>query len=154
MEIILLEKISNLGDIGQKIKVKDGYARNYLLPKKIAVRATEANKKIFDEKKEELQKANKEKIKIAEENLKLLPSSIILYREASEQGALFGSVSSRDIAKDINSLKKVELNAKDILIKNTIKKLGKFNINVILHAEVIGKIEVEVKSIEEKNKLL
>ena len=116
MEIILLEKISNLGDIGQKIKVKDGYARNYLLPKKIAVRATEANKKIFDEKKEELQKANKEKIKIAEENLKLLPSSIILYREASEQGALFGSVSSRDIAKDINSLKKVELNAKDILI--------------------------------------
>tara|TARA_X000000950_G_C13892996_1_gene651645 strand:+ start:2446 stop:2910 length:465 start_codon:yes stop_codon:yes gene_type:complete len=154
MEIILLEKISNLGDIGQKIKVKDGYARNYLLPKKIAVRATEANKKIFDEKKEELQKANKEKIKIAEENLKLLPSSIILYREASEQGALFGSVSSRDIAKDINSLKKVELNAKDILIKNTIKELGKFNINVILHAEVIGKIEVEVKSIEEKNKLL
>ena len=154
MEIILLEKISNLGDIGQKIKVKDGYARNYLLPKKIAVRATEANKKIFDEKKEELQKANKEKIKIAEENLKLLPSSIILYREASEQGALFGSVSSRDIVKNINSLKKVELNAKDILIKNTIKELGKFNINVILHAEVIGKIEVEVKSIEEKNKLL
>ena len=150
MEIILLEKISNLGDIGQKIKVKDGYARNYLLPKKIAVRATEANKKIFDEKKEELQKANKEKIKIAEENLKLLPSSIILYREASEQGALFGSVSSRDIVKNINSLKKVELNAKDILIKNSIKELGKFNIDVILHAEVIGKIEVEVKSIEEK----
>tara|TARA_S200000501_G_scaffold308193_1_gene297658 strand:- start:100 stop:555 length:456 start_codon:yes stop_codon:yes gene_type:complete len=150
MEIILLEKISNLGDIGQKIKVKDGYARNYLLPKKIAVRATEANKKIFDEKKEELQKANKEKIKIAQENLKLLPNSIILYREASEQGALFGSVSSRDIAKDINSLKKVELNAKDILIKNSIKELGKFNIDVILHAEVIGKIEVEVKSIEEK----
>ena len=150
MEIILLEKISNLGDIGQKIKVKDGYARNYLLPKKIAVRATEANKKIFDEKKEELQKANKEKIKIAEENLKLLPSSIILYREASEQGALFGSVSSRDIAKDINSLKKVELNAKDILVKNSIKELGKFNVDVILHAEVIGKIEVVVKSIEEK----
>ena len=150
MEIILLEKISNLGDIGQKIKVKDGYARNYLLPKKIAVRATEANKKIFDEKKEELQKANKEKIKIAEENLKLLPSSIILYREASEQGALFGSVSSRDIAKDINSLKKVELNAKDILVKNSIKELGKFNIDVILHAEVIGKIEVQIKSIEDK----
>ena len=150
MEIILLEKISNLGDIGQKIKVKDGYARNYLLPKKIAVRATEANKRIFDEKKEELQKANKEKIKIAEENLKLLPSSIILYREASEQGALFGSVSSRDIAKDINSLKKVELNAKDILVKNSIKELGKFNVDVILHAEVIGKIEVVVKSIEEK----
>ena len=150
MEIILLEKISNLGDIGQKIKVKDGYARNYLLPKKIAVRATEANKKIFDEKKEELQKANKEKIKIAEENLKLLPSSIILYREASEQGALFGSVSSRDIVKNINSLKKVELNAKDILIKNSIKELGKFNIDVILHAEVIGKIEVQIKSIEDK----
>ena len=150
MEIILLEKISNLGDIGKKITVKDGYARNYLLPKKIAVRATEANKRIFDEKKEELQKANKEKIKIAEENLKLLPSSIILYREASEQGALFGSVSSRDIAKDINSLKKVELNAKDILVKNSIKELGKFNVDVILHAEVIGKIEVVVKSIEEK----
>ena len=150
MEIILLEKISNLGEIGQKIKVKDGYARNYLLPRKIAVRATEENKQIFEEKKEELQKANNEKIKLAEGKLKLLPKSITLFREASEQGALFGSVSARDISKEINSLQKVELAAKDILLKKSIKELGSFVAEVILHAEVIAKIEIIVKNIEEK----
>tara|TARA_E500000178_G_C16724107_1_gene618525 strand:+ start:302 stop:757 length:456 start_codon:yes stop_codon:yes gene_type:complete len=150
MEIILLEKISNLGNIGQKIKVKDGYARNYLIPKKIAVRATEKNKKIFEEKKEELQKANKEKIKVAEGHLKLLPKSILIYREASEQGALFGSVSARDISKEVNDMKKVELNPKDIILKNSIKELGSFTADIILHAEVVGKIEIVVKSIEER----
>tara|TARA_Y100000589_G_scaffold330189_1_gene379028 strand:- start:1317 stop:1772 length:456 start_codon:yes stop_codon:yes gene_type:complete len=150
MEIILLEKISNLGEIGQKIKVKDGYARNYLLPRKIAVRATEENKQIFEEKKEELQKANNEKIKLAEGKLKLLPKSITLFREASEQGALFGSVSARDISKEINSLQKVELAAKDILLKKSIKELGDFDAEVILHAEVIANIKIIVKNIEEK----
>tara|TARA_B100000941_G_C28019403_1_gene309321 strand:- start:48 stop:503 length:456 start_codon:yes stop_codon:yes gene_type:complete len=150
MEVILLEKVSNLGDIGQKIKVKNGYARNYLLPKKIAVRATEQNKKIFEQKKEEFEKANVEKIKLAEKKLKLLPKSIIVFREASEQGALFGSVSSRDISKEINSLKNLELNAKDILLKNSIKEVGSFNADIIFHAEVIGKLEIIVKNIEEK----
>ena len=150
MEIILLEKINNLGEIGQKIKVKDGYARNYLLPKKIAVRATEENKKIFEGKKEELQKANNEKIRLAEEKLKLLPKSIMLFREASEQGALFGSVSARDISKEINSLKKMELAAKDVILKKSIKELGNFDAEIILHAEVIAKIEIIVKNIEEK----
>ena len=150
MEIILLEKINNLGEIGQKIKVKDGYARNYLLPKKIAVRATEENKKIFEEKKEELQKANNEKIRLAEEKLKLLPKSIMLFREASEQGALFGSVSARDISKEINSLKKMELAAKDVILKKSIKELGSFDAEILLHAEVIAKIVIIVKNIEEK----
>ena len=106
MEVILLEKISKLGNIGETVKVRDGYARNYLIPKKAAIRATEANKKVFEEKKDELEKANLKKIEEAKKVLELLPKSIILFREASEQGALFGSVTSRDIVKEINEQKK------------------------------------------------
>ncbi|MAI02220.1 MAG: 50S ribosomal protein L9 [Rickettsiales bacterium TMED254] len=149
MEVILLEKISKLGNIGETVKVRDGYARNYLIPKKVAIRATEANKKVFEEKKDELEKANLKKIEEAKKVLELLPKSIILFREASEQGALFGSVTSRDIVKEINELKKISLNAKDIILKSNIKNLGNYKVEVILHAEVTSIIEVNVKNIEE-----
>ena len=149
MEVILLEKISKLGNIGETVKVRDGYARNYLIPKKAAIRATEANKKVFEEKKDELEKANIKKIEEAKKVLELLPKSIILFREASEQGALFGSVTSRDIVKEINELKKISLNAKDIILKSNIKNLGNYKAEVILHAEVTSIIEVNVKNIEE-----
>ena len=89
MDIILLEKISKLGDIGETVKVKSGFARNYLFPNKKAIRATEENKKVYEEKKEELEKANLEKIKSAKEKVGLLPKKVKIYREASEQGALF-----------------------------------------------------------------
>ena len=149
MEVILLEKISKLGNIGETVKVSDGYARNYLIPKKAAIRATEANKKVFEEKKDELEKANIKKIEEAKKVLELLPKSIILFREASEQGALFGSVTSRDIVKEINELKKISLNAKDIILKSNIKNLGNYKVEIILHAEVTNIIEVNVKNIEE-----
>lgn len=149
MEVILLEKISKLGNIGETVKVRDGYARNYLIPKKAAIRATEANKKVFEEKKDELEKANLKKIEEAKKVLELLPKSIILFREASEQGALFGSVTSRDIVKEINELKKISLNAKDIILKSNIKNLGNYKAEVILHAEVTSIIEVNVKNVEE-----
>ena len=149
MEVILLEKISKLGNIGETVKVRDGYARNYLIPKKAAIRATEANKKVFEEKKDELEKANLKKIEEAKKVLELLPKSIILFREASEQGALFGSVTSRDIVKEINEQKKISLNAKDIILKSNIKNLGNYKAEVILHAEVTSIIEVNVKNIEE-----
>ncbi len=99
MEVILLEKIAKLGNIGEVVKVKDGFARNYLLPNKMAVRASEENKKQFDDQREKFEKANLEKKKAAESTLSKLPKSVTLYREASEQGALFGSVTSRDIIK-------------------------------------------------------
>ena len=101
INVILLEKISKLGNIGQEVKVKDGFARNYLLPNKKAIRASKENKKIFEQKREDLVKINNEKIKVAKETLKKIPSNISITREASEQGALFGSVSARDIVEEL-----------------------------------------------------
>ena len=150
MDIILLEKISKLGDIGETVKVKSGFARNYLFPNKKAIRANEENKKIYEEKKEELEKANLEKIKTAKEKVNLLPKDIKIYREASEQGALFGSVTSRDIVKEINN-DKINISAKDIILKSNIKNVGDYEVEVALHPEVISKILIYVKNIEESS---
>ena len=148
MDIILLEKISKLGDIGETVKVKSGFARNYLFPNKKAIRATEENKKVYEEKKEELEKANLEKIKSAKEKVGLLPKKVKIYREASEQGALFGSVTSRDIVKEFND-DNINISAKDVILKSNIKNIGEYEVEVVLHPEVISKIKVYVKNIEE-----
>ena len=103
MEIILLEKVNKLGDIGQTVKVKPGYARNFLFPNKMAIRATAENIKVFEKQKEQLQKANIEKKKEAENIISKVPNAVVILREASEQGALFGSVTSRDVVNEINS---------------------------------------------------
>ena len=148
MDIILLEKISKLGDIGETVKVISGFARNYLFPNKKAIRATEENKKVYEEKKEELEKANLEKIKSAKEKVGLLPKKVKIYREASEQGALFGSVTSRDIVKEFND-DNINISAKDVILKSNIKNIGEYEVEVVLHPEVISKIKVYVKNIEE-----
>ncbi len=149
MEVILLQKVSKLGNIGETVRVKAGYARNYLIPQKAAIRATEENKKVFEGKKEELETANLEKIKIANKQLTTIPKSIIIYREASEQGALFGSVTSRDLVKLINVNESLNLTAKDIVLKSNIKNLGVFSAKVIFHPEVTSIIEIIVKNSEE-----
>ncbi len=151
ISVILLEKISKLGNIGQEVKVKDGFARNYLIPNKKAIRASEENKKIFELKKEELVKINDEKIKVATEKLKKLPNSINITREASEQGALFGSVTARDIAKEIK-IDDLELSAKDIITKSIIKNVGEFQVKIVLHPEVSKEINVIVEKSEESLK--
>lgn len=148
MEIILLEKISKLGNIGETVKVKDGFARNYLLPNKKAIRASDENKKFFEQKKTELEKINTEKIKIANQTLENIPDNINIFREASEQGALFGSVTSRDIAKAINK-SDLSLTAKDIILRTNIKNIGDFKVIVSLHPEVKKEISVSVKNSEE-----
>ena len=148
ISVILLEKISKLGNIGQEVKVKDGFARNYLIPNKKAIRASEENKKFFEQKREELVKINDEKIKIASEKLKKVPNTINIIREASEQGALFGSVTARDIAKEIN-IDDIEVNAKDVILKSIIKSVGEFQVKIVLHPEVSKEISVIVKKSEE-----
>ena len=149
MEVILLEKISKLGNIGEVVKVKDGFARNYLLPNKIAVRASEENKKQFDEQREKFEKASLEKKKEAEVTLSKLPKNLTVFREASEQGALFGSVTSRDLIKILKEKHSIILNAKDLVLKQNIKSIGNFTAEISLHAEVLGKLEVIVKNIDE-----
>ena len=151
ISVILLEKISKLGSIGQEVKVRDGFARNYLIPNKKAIRATEENKKIFEQKREEIVKINDEKIKIATAKLKKIPNTINIVREASEQGALFGSVSARDIAKEI-IIDDIEVSAKDIIMKSVIKNTGEFQVKVVLHPEVSKEISITVKKSEESLK--
>ena len=151
ISVILLEKISKLGNIGEEVKVKDGFARNYLIPNKKAIRASEENKKFFEQKKEELVKINNEKIKTAKEKLKKIPKTINITREASEQGALFGSVTARDIAKEIK-IDNIEVSAKDVIVKSIIKSIGEFQVTVILHPEVFKEINVIVEKSEESLK--
>ncbi len=148
INVILLEKISKLGNIGEIVKVKDGFARNYLLPNKKAIRASDENKKIFEQQKEELVKINEEKILVAKEALKKIPDNITLFREASEQGALFGSVTSRDIAKEINATN-FQINAKDIILKSNIKNVGDYLVDIVLHPEISKKTNIIVKKSEE-----
>ncbi len=151
ISVILLEKISKLGNIGQEVKVKDGFARNYLIPNKKAIRASAENKKFFEQKKEELVKINDEKIKAATEKIKKIPDTINIVREASEQGALFGSVTARDIAKEIK-IDDIEVSAKDVIIKSIIKNIGEFIVKVVLHPEVSKEINIIVVKSEESLK--
>ena len=151
ISVILLEKISKLGNIGEEVKVKDGFARNYLIPNKKAIRASEENKKFFERKREELVKINDEKIQIASEQIKKVPNTINIIREASEQGALFGSVTARDIAKEIK-IDDIEVSAKDVVMKSVIKNVGEFQVKVVLHPEVSKEISVTVKKAEESHK--
>ena len=151
INVILLEKISKLGNIGQEVKVKDGFARNYLLPNKKAIRASEENKKIFEQKREELVKINNEKIKVAKEKLKKIPNTLNIIREASEQGALFGSVSARDIVIEMKS-ENIEINAKDVIMKSNIKIVGEFRIKLVLHPEVSKEVIVKVEKATESPK--
>ena len=148
MEVILLEKVSKLGDIGQTVNVKPGYARNFLFPNKIAIRATKENKEVFEKQKEMLNKANIEKIKVAEKLLSNVPDTIKIFREASEQGALFGSVTSRDVVNDINNNSELSLKAKDFTIKQIIKNIGEYSGILSLHPEVSKDITINVKTTE------
>src|SRR5690606_32234760 len=102
MQVILLERVENLGGIGDEVKVRDGFARNYLLPQKKALRATEANRKVFEARRAEIEAKNAEARAAAEKaSGKIDGSSYVLIRQAGEAGQLYGSVSSRDIAEEI-----------------------------------------------------
>ena len=148
MEIILLEKVNKLGDIGQTVKVKPGYARNFLFPNKMAIRATAENIKVFEKQKEQLQQANLEKKKDAENVISKVPNAVVILREASEQGALFGSVTTRDVVNEINSSSDLSLKAKDFTIKQVIKNIGEFSGVLSLHPEVFKEITISVKTTE------
>ena len=151
INVILLEKISKLGNIGQEVKVKDGFARNYLIPNKKAIRASKENRNFFEQKREELVRLNDEKIKTATEKIKKVPNTIKIIREASEQGALFGSVTSRDIANEIK-IDDIGVSAKDVILKSIIKNVGEFQIKIVLHPEVSKEINVIVEKSEESLK--
>ena len=144
MNIILLEKIKKLGDIGDEVKVKSGYARNFLVPNKKALYATSENKKYFDEKKTEIKTQNDKLLKDAKEKLKTLSGQeVTLIRAASDSGQLFGSVSTKDI---VNSLaeKNISILKNEIDLNKSVKNLTYEKVTINLHPEVSCEIILNV----------
>jgi large subunit ribosomal protein L9 len=144
MQVILLERVENLGAIGDEVKVRDGFARNYLLPLKKALRATEANRKLFEARRAEIEARNAEARAAAEKaSGKVDGSSYVLIRQAGEAGQLYGSVSSRDIADEIaKSGAKVDRAA--VVLDKPIKTIGLYDVRIRLHAEVYANVKVNV----------
>ena len=144
MEIILLQKINKLGNIGDTVEVKPGFGRNFLIPSGKALRATKENKEIFENTKTKLLEENKEAIEKAEKTRAEVEGlNLVVVRSASDTGMLYGSVTTRDISKLIDE-HGVTLSRKQISLENPIKELGIFNLRVILHPEVETKIELRV----------
>ena len=144
MEVILLERVSKLGQIGDTVKVKDGFARNFLLPNGKALRATEANKKKFEGMKAQIEAQNLERKQEAEAVAKKVDGkSVVLVRQAGETGQLYGSVSTRDIA-DALTKDGVSVERRQIVLNAPIKTIGLHVLPVALHPEVEVKITVNV----------
>ena len=144
-QVILLERVENLGAMGDVVAVKPGYARNYLLPQAKALRATKENVAYFETQKASLQKANAEKKSEAEKlSKKIEGTKVVIIRQASEGGQLYGSVSSRDIAEALSNDTKVAVTRGQVALNAAYKTIGLFPVDVVLHPEVKVKITVNV----------
>jgi large subunit ribosomal protein L9 len=144
MQVILLERVENLGAIGDEVRVRDGYARNFLLPQKKALRANDTNRKLFEARRAEIEARNAEARAVAETAAKTVDgASYVLIRQAGEAGQLYGSVSSRDIADEIvKAGGKIDRNA--VVLDKPIKTVGVYDVRVRLHAEVSATVKVNV----------
>jgi large subunit ribosomal protein L9 len=150
MEVILLERISRLGQMGDTVKVKDGFARNFLLPKGKALRANEANKKKFEGQRSQLEARNLERKSEAQQIAdKLDGKSFIIVRSAGETGQLYGSVSTRDIA-DLLTAEGFSVNRNQVELNQPIKTIGLTNVAIALHPEVESTVTLNIaRSTEE-----
>jgi large subunit ribosomal protein L9 len=151
MEVILLERVAKLGHMGQTVKVKNGYARNFLLPRGKALRANDANKAKFEAQRSELEARNAEARKGAEVDAnKLEGKSFVIIRQAGESGQLYGSVSPRDVADAAAANTGVAVNRNHVELTNPIKVIGLHTVAVSLHPEVTVNVTVNVaRSAEE-----
>jgi large subunit ribosomal protein L9 len=150
MHVILLERIGRLGQMGDIVRVKDGFARNFLLPQGKALRATDDNKKQFEQQRVQLEARNLELKKEAEGvATKLEGKQFICIRQAGDTGQLYGSVSTRDLAEAI-SAGGVTVDRNQILLDKPIKALGVHTLRVQLHPEVIVKVSTNVARSEDE----
>ena len=150
MEVILLERIEKIGKLGDVVKVKDGYARNYLLPQKKALRANKENIKIYEKQKKVYEEKNADLLKEAQSKAKTVDNlSISLIKQASDSGQLYGSVTAREISDTIKSLGH-DIQTKQIQLKKAIKEIGTHKVKVIIHPEVITSVTVKVARSDEE----
>jgi large subunit ribosomal protein L9 len=144
MQVILLERVERLGNMGDVVNVRPGFARNFLLPQKKALRATDENKAVFEKRRVELEAQNKQRKDaagvIAE---KVRGLTVLVVRQAGETGQLFGSVSARDIADAISGTGNA-VNRSQIMLDKPIKTLGLYPVRVALHPELIETVTINV----------
>jgi large subunit ribosomal protein L9 len=153
MEIILLERIEKLGSIGDIVTVKDGYARNFLLPQKKALRANEANRKLFEANRERLEKENAERRAAAEaRGEQIAGAEVVLIRAASNAGQLYGSVNVRDIAAGLAE-QGHQVDKRMVILGAPIKTIGIYDVTIALHPEVRVTIKANVARSEDEAKL-
>ena len=146
MEVILLKKVTNLGDPGELVNVRSGYGRNYLIPSGYAVHANEENKAEYVKKKSALEKEELGRLDLASELAKQLSSlEVQISVSVSEEGTLYGSIGTREIAESI-STKGIEIEKSFVrLPEGTLKELGDYEIDIELHPEVIQSVKVSLK---------
>ncbi|HEX2013142.1 MAG TPA: 50S ribosomal protein L9 [Roseateles sp.] len=145
MQIILLEKVANLGNLGDVVKVKDGYARNFLIPTRQARRATEAAIKEFEAKRAELEKAAAEKLAAATAlGESLSGKTVRISQKAGVDGRLFGSVTNADIAEALGKLGFAVAKAQVRMPNGPLKTVGEFAVNVAPHTDVVAEVTVQV----------
>ena len=150
MQVILLERVEKLGQMGDEVRVKDGFARNFLLPKKKALRATKANREYFQARKADLEAHNLERRKDAEAVAKKLGGqSFVLIRQAGDRGQLYGSVSPRDVAVAAEQAG-FKLDRNQVQISQAIKTIGLFTLPVVLHPEVRVNVTINVARSEDE----
>jgi large subunit ribosomal protein L9 len=144
MDVILLERIGKLGNMGEVVKVKEGYARNFLFPQHKALRATEANRAKFERDRVQLEAKNEERRKAAMgDSGKLDGKSFIILRQAGESGQLYGSVSTRDIA-EIASTAGTHVSRNHVLLDTPIKTIGLYTVQIALHPELSVPVTLNV----------
>jgi large subunit ribosomal protein L9 len=150
MQVILLERVEKLGQMGDVVKVKNGFARNYLLPKKKALRATKQNRTYFEGQRTQLEAHNLERRREAQAVAgKLQGRSFVLLRQAGDRGQLYGSVSPRDVA-DIVSAGGFTISRSQVPLDKAIKTIGVVPVSIVLHPEVRVQVNVNVARTEDE----
>ena len=149
MELILLENILNLGNIGDKVKVKNGYGRNFLLKKGKALRFNKENLEFVNKKKNELNKKNIEVKTQCEKIAKLINNKELLFsKESKENGEMYGSIKPKEITNLINEKYKTIVKPSQIILKSELNKIGSYKIDILLHSEVSATLTVKIDKIK------
>ena len=149
MEVILLENIINLGNIGDKVLVKNGYGRNFLLKTGKALRFSKENLEYVNKKKDELNRKNIELKKKLKETAQLINNkSFVFNKESKENGDLYGSVKPKEISTLIYEKTNVEVKPSQIVLKNNLNKIGNYKVDINFHSEVSAKISIKIEKIQ------
>ncbi|AIF81752.1 50S ribosomal protein L9 [endosymbiont of Acanthamoeba sp. UWC8] len=153
MQVILIESVDKLGKIGEIVNVADGFGRNYLLPRKKAIRATKDNIAYVEQQRATIEAENLKKQEAAEElSQKLVGVGVVIVRQAAEDGRLYGSVTARDIVNAVKVVSEIVISPDSVVITSKFKEIGVYEVTLNLHAEVKAKIALSIARTEQEGK--